>query len=444
MADWNEFQVVLDLGTSKITALAGVKSGVSLKVIALETVASENCIRRGVVHNVDETALRIKKVIQSLSAKLNAEIDTVYVGVSGQSITAVDNHISREMGANEEIDTHTLRNLKAENFDYRLPEEYEILDVLEQEILVDGTTEPNPVGVTCKTVEGRYKLIVGRATLQQNIKKVFSKLDYKPIFLVSQKAAAEALLTDHEKQLGCALVDFGAGKTAVSIYKENKLYHMAIIPFGGENINTDMKNYLQLLPSETEQLKLRYANVLPTDRDAQSEIPLEKKDGLDDRKVDGLKFYNCVGARVEELVSNIVYQIQSAKVGPLTQGIVVTGAASKLGGLVEFLKKKSEMEVRVAATYRKLDAASQQAYHYPEYAVAVGLLLLGDKNCKKITEATLFPETTQFNEPIVEDKPQPAEEVVEDNTKGKKSKKAAKPSRASWLDKLTERFFGDI
>ena len=117
----------------------------------------------------------------------------------------------------------------------------------------------NPVGVACSTIEAEYQVVVGRPNLALNIEKTITDKGRLQIagLVVGPLASAAIALTEEEKELGCAFIDFGAGTTALSIYKGGILRRMVTIPFGGRNITRDIAE-LNFVESDAEQYKIKF------------------------------------------------------------------------------------------------------------------------------------------------------------------------------------------
>ena len=89
-----EFIVAIELGSSKIRGIAGKKNtDGSIQVLSLVEEDATECIRKGMVYNIDKTSLCLQNIIKKLKANLKTEISQVFVGVGGQSILSVKNVI---------------------------------------------------------------------------------------------------------------------------------------------------------------------------------------------------------------------------------------------------------------------------------------------------------------------------------------------------------------
>ena len=142
-----EFIVAIELGSSKVTGIAGRKNlDGSINVLAVAREESSSFIRKGVVYNIDKTALCISNIINKLSTQLKTQITQVYVGVGGQSIRSVRNTISRDFATGTKVTQDMVIELMDSNRNMRYPD-LEILDAAAQEYKVDTVLQIDPVGI---------------------------------------------------------------------------------------------------------------------------------------------------------------------------------------------------------------------------------------------------------------------------------------------------------
>ena len=97
------------------------------------------------------------------------------------------------------------------------------MDVIPNEYTIDNHLETQPKGTYASEIEAHLQLVVGRPSIKKNINRCIVERLKLPIagYIMSVHADAAALLDDEEKSLGCALINFGAGTTTLSIYKDN-------------------------------------------------------------------------------------------------------------------------------------------------------------------------------------------------------------------------------
>lgn len=236
-----DFIVAIELGSSKMTGIAGRKNlDGSINVLAVVREDSSSFIRKGVVYNIDKTALCLTNIVNKLTAQLKTKITQVYVGVGGQSIRSVKNVIARDLPSDTKVTQEVVINLMDVNSNWRYPDQ-EILDVATQEYKVDSQTQIDPVGIQCSHIEGNFLNILERKTFYKNLNKCFetARINVAEMYL-APLALADSVLTEAEKRSGCALVDIGADTTTVSVYSKNLLRHLAVIPLGSGNITKDI------------------------------------------------------------------------------------------------------------------------------------------------------------------------------------------------------------
>ncbi len=391
-----EFIVAIELGSSKITGIAGKKnSDGSISILAVVKEDSTSCIRKGVVFNIDKTVLCLTNIIKKLETTLKTNIARVYVGVGGQSIRSVKNVIIKDLPADTVVSQDMINELMDANRSMTYAEQ-EILDAATQEYKVDALYQLDPVGIPCSRLEGNFLNILWRKTFYKNLNQCLNKagVEIAELYL-APLALADAVLTEAEKRTGCVLIDLGADTTTVLVYYKNILRHLAVIPLGGENITKDITSLL-MEDSQAEQMKLKYASAY-TDN---SDIDDNKKYPIDqDRKVDSRKFIEIVESRLQEIIENVFYQIPNEYADKLIGGIILTGGGSNMPNIEKAFTNQGPTEkIRIAKFVNQNINSNlpEITAHTGTMNTILGLLVKGDINCagEEIT-ADLF----QSNEP---------------------------------------------
>lgn len=250
-----EFIAAIELGSSKITGVAGRKnSDGSMQVLAYAQEDSSTFIRKGVIFNLDKTAQSLTSIINRLEGELKNSIAKVYVGIGGQSLRTVRNVVSRDLEEEAIISEELVSAIGDENIAIPVVD-MDILDVAPQEYKVGNNLQANPVGLVGSHIEGRFLNIVARASVRKNLEHCFqqAKIDIADQ-LIAPLVTANAVLTESERRSGCALIDFGADTTTISVYKNNILRFLTVLPLGGNSITRDITT-LQMEEEEAERLK---------------------------------------------------------------------------------------------------------------------------------------------------------------------------------------------
>ncbi len=300
------FIVAIELGSSKITGIAGRKNlDGSISVLAVVTEDSSSCIRKGVVYNIDKTVQTLTNIVKKLETQLKAKIAHVYVGVGGQSIRSVRNNNVKELPPEAIVTQAMVNELMDANRSMQYPDQ-EILDAATQEYKVDNQYQLDPVGIQCSRLEGNFLNILWRKSFYRSLNKCFDNagIAIAEMYL-SPLALADAVVTDAERRGGCVLVDLGADTTTVCVYYKNILRHLVVIPLGSSNITKDISS-LQMEERTAEKMKLQYGSAFTesSEIDDDSTYPI---DG--DRTVDVRKFVEIVEGRMQEIIENVWYQV---------------------------------------------------------------------------------------------------------------------------------------
>ena len=150
--DTTNLIVTIDLGTSNIVGLAGVKEGNKIRVVAVEKEPSEGVIRRGCIINIDNCASKVRKLITKLDNKLSTHITEVFVGIGGQSVRTIKNNVSRHLPDGTKITTSLLDELNKEGRTIPIAAT-EIIDVLPNETYINDQVAENPLGLDAKKIQ---------------------------------------------------------------------------------------------------------------------------------------------------------------------------------------------------------------------------------------------------------------------------------------------------
>lgn len=377
-----EFIAAIELGSSKITGVAGKKnSDGSMQVLAYAQEDSSTFIRKGVIFNLDKTAQSLTSIINRLEAELKNSIAKVYVGIGGQSLRTIRNVVSRDLEEEAIISEDLVNDIGDENIAIPVID-MDILDVAPQEYKIGNNLQANPVGLVGNHIEGRFLNIIARSSVRKNLEHCFAqaKIDIAEQ-LIAPLVTANAVLTESERRSGCALIDFGADTTTISVYKNNILRFLSVIPLGGNSITRDILS-LKMEEEEAERLKKTYGDVLYEEEADQEPAICELEDG--GRIIRLADLNNIVEARAEEIIINVWNQIQlSGYDDKLLAGVILTGGASNLKNLDEMLRKRSKLEkIRIAKLPRNIIHAPNEILKKDGSQNTVfGLLFEGNQNC---------------------------------------------------------------
>ena len=372
--EYKDLIVGLDIGTSKVMAVAAeVLPNGELRLAGLG-VASSHGLKRGVVVNIDATVASIQAALKEAEMMAACKIERVYTGITGSHIRGQNSTgmvIVRDNREVTPVDVHrVVETAKAIN----IPNDQRLLLVEPQEFVIDGHEVKEPVGMSGSRLEVKVHIVTGAQSAAENILKCVRRCGLEvERLLLNPSASAAAVLTEDEKMLGVALVDIGAGTTDVSIFTEGSIRHTAVIPIAGDLITSDIAMALRTPTKDAEEIKVVHgvAKQLLADPGDQVEVP-----GLGDRPPRMLSRQALAGViepRIEEIYS-LVHQVirESGYEELLSSGIVITGGAAVMPGMVELGEDIFLKPVRKGIpTYR---GALHDMVANPRSATVMGLL----------------------------------------------------------------------
>lgn len=330
--------VAVELGSSKISGVAGqILTGGSLKVLAYAHVPSSSCIRHGAVYNLDKTANAIAEVVGRLDNILSTRIEKVYVGYNAKGLRSVISRVEHQFDEETVVSQEVIDDMfqQCSEIEY---DGYVNLFQESQEYVIDSKRgmETDPMGVACRSLEGNYLNILLKKQVADYIAQCFRTAQVQILDgYVAPMAQADAVLTDDDRQQGCALVDYGADTTTVSVYKNGLLRYLRVIPLGSALITRDLSAILKIEMEQAEQIKCTYGLCnLISGQDGEETIL------LNDRNVSLNEIGEIIEARNEEIIRNVAAQIRASGYSDvLYAGIVLTGGGSQLRQLDQVFMK---------------------------------------------------------------------------------------------------------
>lgn len=335
----------LDVGTSTIKALVAQKKTKEWEVLSYAELPSFG-LRKGAVVNVDETAKNIQMIMSGIEKDCARKIGSVFVNISGShlyvipsdgiiSVSRADQRISKE-----DIE-RVLQATKAIN----IPHNEEVLDVFPREFIIDdqkGIRQPE--GLTGIRLEAKVLLLCYFQQYFINLTQsvLGSKLQIDDV-IPSPLAAAKAVLTPQQKELGVALIDMGGATTSLAVFEEGDLLHMAVFPIGSSNITNDIAIGLRTEVAIAESIKKQHGTCMFAKSEKEKNDQARKKIEVFD-KSSSLSFtkknlVDIIEPRVSEILDLIQKELK--KIGRqelLPGGIVLTGGGAKLPKIKEITK----------------------------------------------------------------------------------------------------------
>ena len=386
MVEQEAIIVAIELGSSKISGIAGKMKDGTMQILAYAEDKTTDCVKRGVVYNIEKTTLSIKTIISKLEAALKMKITRTYIGLGGQSVRSVKSVVQKNMLTPTYITQAHIDLITDES--HEVPyEENELIGYFTQEFVVDTNVAADPVGIMGTNIEGKFLNVIANSRIRNNIKTSFENIgldiaDYR----LSAFELANSILTDAEKRSGTALIDLGAGTTTISVLKNNRVRQIITLPLGINNITQDLCD-LQIEPAEAEQLMLTYADAVADTADVEENGQEPTYTTSDGRSIAVREIRHIIGARLGEILINVENQLHNSDYADkLLGGIVITGGGANIPNIEKACTNTLKVDkVRIAKKLIpqliKNSDITSLSLESPTTCTIISLLLSGTENC---------------------------------------------------------------
>jgi cell division protein FtsA len=391
----NELVVAgLDIGTTKVSVVVGTikvpggstgltgpinLSELKLDISGLGTAISTG-IRQGVVINVEATIEAIVKAREEAELMSGLTISEVYVAVGGTHIKSFD---SRGMVAirNKEVKSEDIDRVIEAAKAVAVPADREVLHVLPREYKIDDQNGIfDPIGMSGVRLEANVHIITAGHTALQNILKCAEKAGLKVRGLVLQQLASSlAVLSEDEKKLGVAVVDMGGGTSELIVYAAGSVAYTATVPVGGQHFTQDIAMGLRTPQAAAEKVKIEHGCAISDLVDDNETIEVEGVGGRKPRALLRKDLCEVIEPRAEETMALIWREIRKSElVDQIGSGLVLTGGACQMEGLMEMGEFISDVPVRKGCPEHI--GGLTDVVRSPAFSTAVGLLIFGLEN----------------------------------------------------------------
>ena len=364
----------LDIGTSKVVALAAeIVENDQLKVIGIGTQSSRG-LKKGIIVNIDATVKAIQKAVEAAEHMADCQFDSICVGIAGSHIQSFDsNGIVAIRG--QEVDAADVERVVEAAKAVALPSDQKIIHILPQDFLIDNQEGiKEPIGMAGVRLEANVHLVTGSISAVQNIIKCVNRCGLEVSDMVlEQLASSYAVLTEDEKELGVCLVDIGAGTTDIAVFRNGSICHTAVLPVAGAQVTSDIAHALRTPTEAAENIKIEHGCAMSTMIKADDAIEIPSIAGRPPRRLPLQTLTGVVEARCEEILGMVCQNLSEKNLlDSLGGGVVLTGGAAKMKGLTALAEEVFRVPVRMGVPQHI--AGLTDVLQNPMHATGVGLL----------------------------------------------------------------------
>jgi len=367
--------VGIDVGSTRVSVVVGTVDDDRLVIRGCGQ-AGHDGARKGVIANLEEVAGAVRVAAEEAEAMASVPVELATVGLGGLPIQGLPATASVPVtGRNMTVSEDDLRRALTACAQVSIPPDFRVLDIIACGYALDGQAGmDHPVGMPGSRLDASAFVVYTNKTHADTVEQTVNRaavavkqLVYEPL------AAAEAVVTPDERELGCLLLDLGYATTEWVLYAEGVVVSSGALPVGGRHFTADLAALLKTTTAAAEQTKRQVGASLEREGlDIEAiEVPSLGGDG---NSVHPARFAaEILHERARDLFIGVHRVLVEHRLDRLPRaGVVLTGGGAALDGLEEVAEKIFGHRARVG---RPLDLAGlTEPVSGPDWAVACGLI----------------------------------------------------------------------
>jgi len=366
---------VIDLGSAKTVVLVVETTDAGLRYRG-HGIAESAGTRRGVVVDLDAASKSVSVAVAAAEKSCGLPLGSAVVGISGPHIRSVNSHGVISLGSRaRELTNADVQAAGDRAREITMPEDREILHLLQQEFVVDDTDGvPHPVGMIGRQLEVRVHVITAAHSALQNVVTALNRAGMSVEDTIYEAlACADSVLRRDERELGAAVIDIGAATADICVVQEDVVIHTGVVPLGGNNFTRDVAYGLETPLPDAESLKRQFGCSMVTRINEQNEIEVPSVGDRPPRMMRQRDLGEILEPRARELMELLRDNLRHAGVlEMLGGGIILTGGAARLLSLTESCEDILRRPARIGVPMgmAQLPVELQE----PEFSAAIGMV----------------------------------------------------------------------
>jgi cell division protein FtsA len=386
--------VGLDIGSTKVCAVIGERNENGTLEITGVGMSASSGLRKGVVVNIEATLRAVASAIEAAEMMSGRDVHTCWTGIGGNHIEGINSRgVVAVTGRNREtreIGQDDLNRVLEAARAVVIPMDRQVLEVIPQSYIVDDQKAiRDPLDMIGVRLEAEVHIITCSVTSAQNLIKCVNRAGFKANDLILLSlAAGRAVLTEEEKELGCALIDLGGGTTDVLVYSQGTPFSTTTVPVGGVRVTSDIAEVIHLSFETAERIKLDVGCCWEELMEGDDDIIVPGVGGRPPLSIPRSHIMQIIFPRMKEIFAMVKDKLDNLPLTrPLGGGIVLTGGGAQLLGAAELATHIFKIPVRIGVPLPNSLGGFADEYRNPAYAAAIGLVLEGnDRERGKVPE----------------------------------------------------------
>ena len=372
----SDLMVGLEIGTSKICVVVGEgRPDGTIKILGVGQAPSRG-VRKGEIVDFETAMKCVHEAVVDAETKSDVMIRSVYVGVTGAHIQSFNNRGLVALPEDrDEIDEQDIEDVKINAREVSIPAQNAFLHSIIQHYHVDGQEGVlNPIGMLGQKLEADFHIIHGVRTRIQNTIRCVKELPLEVEDVVfTPLAAAQVVLTQHQKNLGALVIDVGGGTSDYILYVDGAVKQSGVLAVGGDHITNDISMGLRIPMTRAEKLKIEEGSVTLGNALPGETILLKDDSGFAGKEIERETLNTIIHLRLRETFELMKRKLEEEPfINYIGEGVFITGGCSHLNGIDHLAEEVFELPARVA--HAQTMSGLTSAFENPQFSAAIGLI----------------------------------------------------------------------
>jgi len=375
----------VNIGSFRISAIvAGITEEGELMVLGSGHRASQG-IKRGYVTDMTAATYAVRDAVERAERMANTSVSSVWIGCSGAGLASRVAEVEIEIGGRR-IERDDIDDLLIAARDVIQPDGRMVLHAQPAQYRLDGAHGvADPKGLHSERLSVDIHVMLADGAPIRNITEAVQNahLDVESV-VASPIASGMASLSPEERELGVALVEFGAQVTNVAIYSSGMITALVSIPTGSGDITDAIASAFGIRRFQAERLKCVNGSAVASPSDHREMIPVnapgDEETGplarhADDRnRIPRAELVGVITSQLGSQMDEINKALKALDFGNQRgQQVVFTGGGAELTGLADFAQSALGKPVRVGRVPHIV--GMPEAHVKPGFSTLAGLVL---------------------------------------------------------------------
>ncbi len=375
----------VNIGSFRISAIiAGISETGEMIVLGSAHRAAQG-VKRGYVTDMTAATYAVRDAVERAERMAGVSVNSVWVGTSGAGLVSQTAQVEVDIGGRR-IEEDDIEHLLVAGREVIQPDGRMVLHAQPAHYTLDGAHGvANPRGLHAERLGVDIHVMLADGAPIRNITEAVQNahLDVEAV-VGSPIAAGHACLSPEERDLGVALVEFGAEVTNVSVHAGGMLLGLASIPVGSGDITDAIASAFGIRRFQAERLKCVNGSAIASPADHREMIPVNApgEEGAgpvarhadEANRIPRAELVSVITQQLGRLMEDINKALKGLGfTGTKGQLVVFTGGGAELTGLADYAQSALGKPVRIGKM--PLIKGLAEAHARPGFATLSGLIL---------------------------------------------------------------------